>query len=128
MEIDVTRFVDEIDCGTLSASRMELGEDAGRITCRNALREAESNPLARTAEDLEKARDWLRGFGAWTRAELDSYSDQEINGMLIQFIAGDVREMEGFDSLDEYENACERGTCSGRLFESAGRWYFYVGN
>lgn len=128
MEIDVTRFVDEMDCGTLSASRMELGDDAGRITWRNALEEAESHPLARTAEELEEVRDWLREFGAWTRAELDSFSALEINGMLIQFIAGDVREMEGFDSLDEYGKACERGTCSGRLFESAGRWYFYVGN
>lgn len=81
-----------------------------------------------TPEQQSELRDWIRGFGAWDDEELAAMSDQETNALLLQFIAGDIREQEHFDTIEEWEAACESGQCSGALCQGdGGRWYYYVG-
>lgn len=129
MELDVTHMVNgDDDMSLLSGSRAELGQDAGKITWGNSLEYAKDQPLLKTEEDREEARAWLKGFGAWDAEEIAVWSDTELNALVVQFIAGDIREMEGFDSEDEYRKASEKGQVSGRLGTSAdGKWYFYLG-
>ncbi len=85
--------------------------------------------ISSTITSRDEARAWLKDFGAWDEDEIAAWSDTELNALVVQFIAGDIREMDMFDTTEEYQEACERGTCSGRLYPGRnGEWYFYVGN
>lgn len=126
MELNVTRLIDE-NCEQFSASRMELGDHAGEITWNNALQYTKEYPLV-TGDQLDAVRQYLAGFGAWTKQELSYMSDNEVNALLLQFIAGDIREMENCESYEEYEQGCMQGTYSGALYRGDdGQWYYYVG-
>lgn len=112
MEIEITQLLEE-DMFQFSHSRMEGGENAGENTWRAAL--DGPRPLLTTPEQFSATRDYFGGFGAWTGEELNAMSENEIQALLLQFIAGDVREA-GADSLDELdweayeadENLCHR--------------------
>ena len=139
LELNVTTLVNEVDCADFASSIAESGnKDIGKVTWENALSYVSDEPLV-TGDDVDTVRDWLRGFGAWTGEELDAMSDREINAMLLQFVAGDIREMERFidghepdDTEDSYEAflaASEAGTVGGRLFRSTSDdWFFTVGD
>jgi len=129
MEIDVTMYVDEVDCALFSASAFELGERVGEITWNNALQHVSINPLIKP-EDRSEVVDWFASYGAWDREEMSRWSDADVNALLLQFVAGDVREMEEqCESYEDYEFAAERGEVSGRLYQCPeGKWYYYVGN
>jgi hypothetical protein len=135
MEIDVTEYVGEQDCAQYSDSIANSGlQNIGEITWRNACEQATRAPLV-GADKQDALRDWIRDFGAWDTEELAAMSDAETNALLLQFIAGDIREMEAFETHEAYQKASEGGSCSGRLFKgdiegdpSFGRWYFYVGS
>jgi len=132
MEIKVTHLIDE-DCTQWSDSRSNSGrDDIGQVTWRNAVESAAEAPLV-TAEQQDELRSWIRDFGAWTDEDIAAMSDVDTNALLLQSIAGDIQEMESFDSYREYERAQCDGQCSGRLFKAletgrAPAWYFYVGN
>lgn len=103
MEINVTKLVERADEMYLySASRMELGDDAGQVTWENAIDCIAEEPLL-TESDVPYARDYLGCLGAWTREELEAMSSDEINALTLQFIAGDVRKR--FETGDEEETA-----------------------
>ncbi len=135
MEIDITHFVKTAESCEFSASRMELGADAGEITWNNAKREAGDSPLID-----ESARDafnsWARGF--WEREEIEAWPLMECNALLIQYISGDLRELESlcYSDDDEYgidwekaRELSEEGTIGGRIFKGDdGRLYFYMGS
>lgn len=126
MEIDVTTYVTTVDCSELSGSVAELGSNAAPYTWSNAMEQADP-PLV-TSEQQGELREWLQGFGAWDEDEIAAMSDQETNALLIQFIAGDVREMDMYSDVAEYEQAQEKGECSGHLLQGDNdTWWFYVG-
>jgi hypothetical protein len=135
MEIDITDFYNGEDAGNFSASRAELGQDAGRITWRNALAEAESSPLLATEEQLEALRNDAKESGGWTRTEIAAWSDSECNALFVQMVSAQMREIEKLCTLDNgdtdwpaYEALCERGTVSGSLYRGDnGRIYYYLG-
>ncbi len=136
MEINVTAVVvgmrDRLRF--FSCSQAEMGEHATKASwawANVAARElliAGKNLLQ--DEHLPEFRNYVRGFGAWEREEIDSWSRLECEAILIQFVAGDARaylEAEENDELDEY---LERE--GGRLYETidsdgARSWYYYVG-
>ena len=125
--IDVT---DLVECAELlSGSVAELGETAALTTWKNAVRKAEElHPI--TDENRDAARDHVRGFGAWSPEEIESWDDAELGALLLQFAAGDLREAErvGVETADDYERECERGRLSGRLWfddENGKVWYNY---
>ena len=129
MEIDITLYVTEHDCSQYASSVAETGlSNIGQITWDNAMRHLAVDHIV-TGEQLEHTREWLSGFGAWTIDELAGMSDREINALLLQFIASDVREMESYDDWSDYEQAAQDGQVSGNIYQGDdGRYYFYIGN
>ncbi len=128
-EIDVSFLLTE-DAGQFSASRMELGEDAGRITWRNALNSADLISL--TPEEILEAKDHIRDWGAWEDEEIDGWSDDETKALIIQSAAGDYREAESccwdeelndIDWQSEYRKQAEAGSISGNLYFADGKLY-----
>lgn len=138
MELKITEIVNSHRLGDspmayYSASAAELGQDAGKITWENAKDAIDSDghfePLLKTDEQIENAKEWFAEFGAWDGEEIATWSNQDLNALLLQFIAGDIRESEPqiFDDYDEYQKQAERGTVSGRIYLSGEDWYIYIG-
>ncbi len=141
MEIDVTRFVETADACEFSASRMELGDNAGKITWDNAKREAAESPLL-PLDATDEFNAWVRGFGAWDKEEIESWDATDRNALLIQFISGDLRQLESLCAPDDEsegelygidwqkaEALASEGTISGNIYcGDDGRVYFYMGN
>lgn len=85
--------------------------------------------MLKTDEERDAARAHMREYGAWDAEEIAAWSEDELQGIIVQDVASAIREMEvaGGDYA-EYERLCEEGTCSGRLSRGDnGRWYFYLG-
>ena len=131
MEIDITRFFEECAPRDYSASVAEIGQDAGAVTWAAACEDAPEFALLDTPEKRDAFRDYVRGFGAWTDAELSGWTDTELGALFLQLIAGDIREA-GLDTAApdwaEYEAGAQAGRYSGNLYRGdAGRVYYYVG-
>jgi hypothetical protein len=130
MEIDITRFVNESTPSHYSASQAELGPDAGRITWDNAKDRAKEMHLLDTPEKLEAMRQFALASGGWNEDEVSAWSDDELNALFIQWISGDIRELNELCGGDWSECAAlaERGTVSGALFRADdGRVFYYLG-
>ncbi len=132
MEIDVTEFFNAGGHMCFSASRMEMGQDAGSITWRAACDASEEYCLLDTPDKLDAARRYFRGFGAWSDEELAAKPDNEVNALLLQFIAGDIREFSD-DVADwdwaAYNDDAAAGQIGGNLFEGDdNRVYIYIGS
>lgn len=134
LELNITSLVREIGgCArNYSASQAELGPDAGRITW-NA---AKDDALALFGDqfDRETFDDYFRHWGAWSDEELAAHSDEESAALMLQFIAGDMRECDMPERpratwWREYEKGCERGTYAGRIMRGAkrGTVFYYIG-
>ena len=142
MEIDITDLVTDNDMFEFSASRMEMGDDAGRITWRNAQEHAKREPLVTTTDQLDEAKRYFRGFGAWSQDEIDAWSPEEVNALLVQYVAGDWRELEslcmgddGEINWDKARELSEAGTIGGRIYPcdiegsaEFGRIFVYIGD
>jgi hypothetical protein len=132
MEIEITTLL-EMNCFTLSHSIAEGGQNAGQNTWNASKKEAENTRLLNTPEKLQAMRDFAGESGGWTDEEIAEWSDNELNGLFLQWIAGDVREL-GADSLDEidWEEAEEmqhEGKAPSNIFKGDdGKVYFYLGN
>lgn len=127
MGINVTHLVNgSEDMFNFSASAFELGENAGEITWTNAVSYSEEAPLV-TEDQLDDVAEWLKDFGAWPEDEIDDMVPTELNALLLQFVAGDIREMQDFDSEDEYLDAGAAGQNPGRLYKGDDdQWYFSI--
>ena len=131
MELDITDFFNNAAPADYSASAMELGDNAGRITWGHAVEDAPDYPLLDTDDKREAFRDFIREFGAWDNTEIAAWTDQELTALLIQFISGDMREANldpAAPDWTQYEKDAEAGRVSSRIFRSANRVYFYIGN
>ena len=92
MEIDITRFFYGADPSNFSASAAEMGPNAGRKTYRAACEEGASRPLL-TGVQVHAARWHFRDSGAWSWEEINEWSNAELNGLFIQYISGNIREL-----------------------------------
>jgi hypothetical protein len=136
MELDISCLVIFGEFAELSGSIAELGPDAGKITWANSMTEADRTPLLRTEAELDAAREWAGEFGAWEDAEIAAWSAQEINAFVIQYIAGNLREIEALcsDKRGEIdwkvvERMEQEGRISGNIYRADnGRYYFYLGS
>ena len=132
MEIEITTL-SEMNCFTLSHSAFEGGENAGQNTWNASKKEAENTSLLNTPEKLQAMRDFARESGGWNKEEIAAWSNNELNALFLQWIAGDVREL-GADSLEEidWEEAEEmqhEGQAPSNIFKGDdGKIYFYLGN
>ena len=131
MELDITEFFNNACPSYYSASRAELGDDAGRITWENSVDAADQwAAWLDTGDKREEFRAYVRTFGAWDAAEIAAWTDAELTALLIQLIAGDIREsgLQDGTSWAEYEADAEAGRMSGNLFRAEdGRVFYYIG-
>lgn len=131
MELNITKFYNETAPMDYSASVAEIGNNAGADTWRAACEDSPDHMILDTDEKREAMREHVRGFGAWSDEEIDAWSDIELNALLLQMIAGDIRE----SILDDYPHAwaeyyqqCEQGIASGDLFaDDDGQVYYCIG-
>ncbi len=132
MELDITHFFTEAAPRDYSASVAEIGRDAARTTWNAALDDTEHFPeLLDTDEKREAFRAHVKGFGAWEESEIRAWSNDELTALLMQMIAGDMREG-GLDAWKvdwaDYEQGATDGAYSGRIFRGDdGRVYYYIG-
>jgi hypothetical protein len=132
MEIEISDFLMFADAGRFSGSVAELGVNAGRITWANSMSSAASKPLLTTPEEIAEARDWARGFGAWDDETIDRWSETEVNALVLQFVAGEIREIEQLCTRDDgridWDKASElsdAGTLRGDVYPGDdGKFYF----
>lgn len=129
MEIEVTDLVNNRDeMHNYSASQMEKGANVGDMTWKASLSVSSRKPLIIDPEHIKEAKRYFGEFGAWSREEIAKWDDIEVNALLLQLIAGDIREMEAYDNEAEYLKASEEGQVSGSLFKTeSGDWFYYVG-
>jgi hypothetical protein len=131
MEINITAIFNSILPEEFSASRVELGDKAARITWNNALKA--KTRLLTSDEAVDAFKNFIRGFGAWDDAEIEAMTPEALEALFLQFIAGDMREADmdsSWDATDwaEYEAECLTELYSGRIFLGVdGEIYFYVG-
>ena len=134
MELNITEFFNAAAPMDYSASVAEIGADAGRSTWRAALEDAPDWPLLDTDEKREAFKVHVRGFGAWDDAEIAEWSARELTALLIQMIAGDIREAglsPDADDVDwaEYRARANAGHCGGSIYRGDdGQIYYYIGN
>jgi hypothetical protein len=101
MDLNITKLMAE-DCGQFSGSRMELGENAGEITWDNC--KAESGDfIALTDEQIEEARDYFGGYGAWDDEERAAWTAHEVRALVFQELASRIRELESVAMGDDGE-------------------------
>ena len=134
MELDITRFFQEACPMDYSASRAELGQNAGKITWNQAIEDAPEYNILPDDAAREAFRDHVKGFGAWGDDEIAAWSDTELSALCMQMVAGDIREMLGVSSngewdWTEYEQEAEKGRISGNIYRGDdGRVYYYLGS
>lgn len=109
---------------TLSGSINELGSNAASYTWNNSKDYAANNPLLKTKDEISYARKYLLSLGAsWTEEELSP--EIEVQALITQLIAGDIREYLNYESYEEYEQASHNGQVSGLIFKNDDQ-YFYT--
>ena len=126
LELDITHMVevDGEEMPLLSGSVAELGPNAAILTWDNSKRYAEAHPLLSTPEQIEEAKDYFQGFGAWSRYEIAAWPDSEVQAMVVQLIAAGIRVLEHFDTYKDFRRAAEQGSLSGEIYKGDdGRWY-----
>lgn len=140
-ELDITALIENMrEPIAYSASRAELGQNAGRITWRAAC--ADALELFGDNFNRESFDAYFAGFGAWTDEELAAHTDAESAALMLQSIAGDIRESDFSEYRDidngaepftdewwpQYEAASSAGTVNGRFFRADdGRIFYYIG-
>ena len=131
MELNITKFFTDAAPMDYSASVAEIGQDAARSTWQAACDDSSDFPMLDSDDKRDEFRRYVKGFGAWSQDEIAAWSDQDLNALLIQMIAGDIREA-SLDAdepdWDQYEKDSESGRISGRIFKGDdAQIYYYVG-
>lgn len=132
MEINITNLMQEFDYmqaySPIVGSVYLLGENAALITWNNALKYAEEKSLLKTDKEIQEAKDYFSGFGAWSESEINNWTPLEVNALLLQEIAHQMDEKSNFDTWEEYREAQEEGIVSGNIFKNDNNeFYFYMG-
>lgn len=132
-EVDVTEFFQGETWG-FSGSVVTHGLNAAKQTWANAMTQGLKEPLLKTEDELDAMRHWAKDTGAWERAEIAAWTDQELNALFIQLVAGDMRaggldgiELEDAEGWTLYERGAESGRYSGSIYKGDdGRVYYQL--
>ncbi len=131
-EINITAFFTGAAPMDYSASVAEIGRTAGADTWRAAVEDSPDYMLLDTEYLRQEFRDYVRGFGAWEAQHIASWSDVELNALLLQMIAGDMREVPEMEmgpnmsaaDWTKYQEFAESGIVSSRIFQSGADVYW----
>lgn len=129
MELNITNIINNADPFNYSASAAELGLNAGNVTWNAATRDADSM-LSGENFDREAYDAFFKGFGAWDKAERDAMSDTDFRALMLQFIAGDMREANIHSNMtdEEWEEYEADDNKAGRIGRGDdGQVYYYIG-
>lgn len=134
MEIKITRLITDLTPSEISGSIAERGKNAAEETWANANAAIAETPLM-TEEERKAAREWFGEFGAWSDAELEAMPGTEIDALLLQYAAGDLREAQslcpgdGLGGIDweDAEKLSQEGTIGGNIFASDDDLYIQLG-
>ena len=119
VEINITHLMnpESFPAHYYSGSVAELGDEAGRITWNNSLERVRDEPII-PKEALPEVRNYFSTFGAWSKDEIDSWDESEVQALALQFIAGSIRELEAYPTYEEYQEA------NGQIFKDEdGQFY-----
>jgi hypothetical protein len=127
MEINITCVFNTINPASYSASRMELGDDAGAITWANAMDAAPR--ILKSADQLQAFRDHMREFGAWDDVEIAAWTAHECNALFLQLISGDIRESMHLDKkpVDWQAYEADENAVHHIFKGSDNKIYYYLG-
>jgi hypothetical protein len=135
MEINITEFFNSACPMDYSASRAEIGDNAGLDTWRAACEDASDySALLDTDEKRQAFRDYVADFGAWKEEEIQAWTNDELAALFMQMISGDMRESDlkpdmNEDEWGEYEMRAANGNVSGRIYRGPfNQIYYYIGN
>ncbi len=128
MEINVNRLVTDLDPSDLSGSIAERGQNAGPETWRNSVDAAKAKRILKP-DQRDAARKYFAEFGAWSDEEIAAWSVSELDALVLQYAAGDLREAQGVAPGDglgdvdwiEAEKLANAGTLAGNLFVHEGQ-------
>lgn len=115
-EINITRII-QARCADCYGSVAQYGENAAQHTWRKACMVAQETQCLDTPEKRQALRDHLEGFGAWDKAEIATWSDVELEAILVQLVTA-----EGFEG-DE----CRVYKCDIKDHDQYGQWFYYAG-
>lgn len=116
MELDITDFFYNALPIRYQDSVANSGlQNIGEISWNRAKRDSRKYPFA-TEANREALTDWLEGFGAWEREEMEAWTLLHFNALMIQFVAGWVQEKEDI-TWEEYQKKSCEGQISGCLYE-----------
>lgn len=133
-KINVTRLITENDPFDFSASIAERGKNAGPETWANAKTAATDQPL--NISDRDEVRGYFAGFGAWDRDEIAAWSDSDVDALVLQYAAGDLRELQslcpgdGLGDIDwtEAESLAHAGSVGGNLYANGDQLFINLSN
>ena len=135
MELNVSSFFATVTPRELSSSVAESGAYAGAHTWASSCKASVHHTLLANDDEREAFRVWVETSGGWTAEEIAAWTDVELNALLLQWIAGDLREL-GVDDDDDTAGIdwadVERGQIEGQypcnLFRGTdGNVYFDLG-
>lgn len=89
--VDITDFLAQECMRDYSASVAELGPHAGRDTWQACTENAPDWQFLKP-ENMDGFREFVRSAGAWDDAEIAAWSEDYLQALCLQWIAGDVRE------------------------------------
>jgi hypothetical protein len=128
MELNITSFFNDENHFDYSHSQVEGGPSASRDTWNAAKERALEEPKLLTSDEArEEWRNELHSIGFDGDGEQITSDPVELEALLIQFISGDIREMQDLcgDSWEEYQIMSERGTVSGRMYRGGDGQIYY---
>lgn len=116
--MNITKLVAAINPRSYSASVAELGYNAGTITWCRAVADA-SNLLPEISRQSKEH--FIINSSDWTAEEIADYTDAMVDALILQWIAGDMRECDMPSNPDdawwkEYEEGCNAGRYAGRIY------------
>ncbi len=131
MDLNITHFFQTAAPMDYSASRAEIGDNAGPDTWRAACDDSEDYMILDDTKKRMAFRSFVAQSGGWTDDEIVAWNSVELNALCIQWIAGDIREA-GIDTQnpdwEEYETGSNAGQYAGRISRGDnGQVYFYIG-
>lgn len=121
MDINITEFFFDSTPCLYSASVAEIGQNAGAITWRHSMERATRRDILRTPDEFDAARTFIRSSGGWSDEEVNAMPEKELRAMIIQWIAGDMREC-GLDTSSpdwtEYEQQANEGNIPSNIYRA----------
>lgn len=128
MELNITEFFKKADPCLYSGSIATRGDNVANETYGAALQDSSTWNILATPEQLEAAKAYFKTFGAWDGDEIATWSDFELNALMIQFISAEMNE-HGMDGMDFDWDAHENSDDAGRIFMGDdGEIYYYIGS